>query len=97
MCSRRREIHLKNVSFDFGELSEFILSEIYDLRDLRNHHTNVTWHVDHIIPLQSLLVCGLHCGFNLRVIPAEENIKKGNRWWDDMPTYTFDDLEELLN
>ena len=95
--SRRREIQLKNVSIDFGELSEFIISEIYELRDSRNYHTGIIWHVDHIVPLQSPLVCGLHCGFNLRVIPATENIKKGNRWWDGMPTYTFDDLEELLN
>lgn len=42
-------------------------------------------HVDHIVPLQSDLVCGLHCEANLRVIPATENIGKGNRHWPDMP------------
>lgn len=41
-------------------------------------------HVDHIVPLQSDYVCGLHCLDNLRIIPAEDNCSKGNRWWPDM-------------
>ena len=42
------------------------------------------WHVDHIVPLKSKLVCGLHCEANLRPPPPAENISKGNRWWPDM-------------
>lgn len=34
--------------------------------------------VDHWIPLQGELVCGLHVAENLRVIPAEDNLRKGN-------------------
>ena len=37
------------------------------------------FHVDHIIPLISDKVCGLHVENNLRTIPAEENISKGNK------------------
>lgn len=43
------------------------------------------WHVDHIVPLVSQIVCGLHCEANLRLIPATENMKKGNKFWPDMP------------
>jgi hypothetical protein len=35
-------------------------------------------HVDHIVPLQGALACGLHTHHNLRVITAEENKRKHN-------------------
>lgn len=45
-------------------------------------------HVDHIVPLTSEKVCGLHCWDNLQVLPPEDNFRKGNHRWPDMPGET---------
>ena len=41
--------------------------------------------VDHIVPINSDLVCGLHCVDNFQMLTREENASKGNRYWPDMP------------
>lgn len=66
------------------EWDSFVVAELYHLSNLRFQYTGVKYHVDHIVPLQSDSVCGLHCAANLQLLPAKENISKGNRYWPDM-------------
>ena len=48
-------------------------------------NNDIEWHVDHIVPLKSPLVCGLHWHGNMQVITSSENQSKSNRHWPDMP------------
>lgn len=47
--------------------------------------TGIPHDVDHIVPLQSRLVCGLHVEHNMQVLTADVNKSKGNRHWPDQP------------
>jgi len=40
--------------------------------------------VDHMVPLNSKLVCGLHCEDNMQLLTRSENSSKNNRYWPNM-------------
>lgn len=61
-------------------INKFFISEIYHLAKLREISTGIKWHVDHIIPLVNDKVCGLHCEFNLQLLPATLNLQKHNKF-----------------
>lgn len=63
----------------------FLIKEIYHLAKLRTKATGIVWTVDHIVPLISTLVCGLHWEGNMQVITKSENSRKSNHYWTDMP------------
>ena len=61
------------------------IRELYKIAITMTKTTGEQYVVDHIIPLRSEVVCGLHVPWNLRVIPRQENLLKSNKLIDSHP------------
>ena len=79
----RRHLRLRQAYVAWAD--DELIAEAYAIARLRTLVTGIPWEVDHIVPLNSDLVCGLHWEGNLQVIPAVSNLAKSNSWWPDMP------------
>ena len=76
----RRLAKIKRVPKWVDKDQLWLIKEAYEISQLRTKLFGISWHVDHIIPLQGDLVSGLHVIENLQVIPGIENVKKNNRY-----------------
>lgn len=83
-ATRRAAKHSATPGWARSEFETFAIREMCALAVQRTRVMGMPWHVDHIVPLKSKRVCGLHCVANLRVILGAVNHAKGNRIWPDM-------------
>ena len=58
------------------------IRQLYQIAITMTKTTGEQYVVDHIVPLRSEFVCGLHVPWNLRVITREENLRKSNQLVD---------------
>ncbi len=57
----------------------------YKFAKIEEKRTGKKVHVDHIVPLKSALVCGLHTEDNMQLLFAKANLVKKNCHWPNMP------------
>lgn len=79
-CSRRRASLLNATpSWLTGDHWKQI-RQFYSEAQRKSRQTGIEHHVDHVVPLKSPIVCGLHVPWNLQVITESENSRKRNKF-----------------
>lgn len=82
LCSKRKAMQKRAIPLwvDLAAIKEF-----YKEAERLSKETGIVNQVDHIVPIRSKYVCGLHCQDNLQILTATQNNGKGNRVWPEMP------------
>lgn len=82
--AKRRSKKLDAVAPWMTPTEEAKIRSLYKMSRKISESTGVEHHVDHIIPLVSDVVCGLHTIHNLRIVTKLDNLRKGNKVIEDI-------------
>lgn len=74
--------HLRRATPSWVDLRE--IETFYYEAWCKTKETGIPYHVDHIVPIRGRNVRGLHVPWNLQVIPAQENMRKGSRLLEEL-------------
>ena len=84
---RRKHRHATPAWLSRKQKSE--IRQLYQIAITMTQTTGEQYVVDHIYPLRSDAVCGLHVPWNLRVVTQAENLRKSNSLPDDSEALAF--------
>lgn len=79
LTAKRRAKRIKATPHWLSKKHHEQIKNIYQHSRLKEQVTNTPHHVDHIVPLNNPIVCGLHVPWNLQVLSAEDNLMKSNK------------------
>jgi len=82
--AKRRSRKLRATPKWLTEEQDLQIKLIYEEAKELEEADGIKRHTDHIVPLKSENVCGLHVPWNLQILTAEQNLSKNNRYsdWD---------------
>jgi hypothetical protein len=77
--SKRRASELQATPkwLSYSQIKE--INEMYKTAKILSKQSNIKYHVDHIVPLNGVNICGLHVPWNLQILTSEENLHKSNK------------------
>lgn len=81
-CAKRRARKLRSCPSWLTDQNLLEIEWFYQEAKRLKKETGIPHHVDHIVPLQGKGVSGLHVPWNLQILTASDNSKKGNRFED---------------
>jgi len=78
--ARRRASMSNSTPNWLTDIQKAQIAEFYEIATALEAQTGIKHHVDHIVPLKANGISGLHVPWNLQILTANENLRKGNRY-----------------